>query len=225
MSFFGYQCFHCGKKLKKGDPVIRISKFLLYHPECYREKRREAYEDIIKLDQRSLGETRSHLDAFRDLVDSESIGESKLFYEIWGKQLMNFNNLSIVMSNAEMFGSLGFLEKIRLNRQLNQYRNTLFQIAEFYREVCGALKIKRRMKELYPSTGEPTLEQLKEEERKSLETLKGQIIELCDNLEKLYNDLKGISRKTAQKVWKEVRYQIQEIPKKIETLHTPDIRI
>lgn len=218
MSFFEYRCFRCKGKLEKGNPVIRLSEFLLYHPECYKRNRKEAFEDIIKLDQRSLEETHSHLDAFKNLVDSDSISESEAFYEIWGKQLMNATRLSIVMSTAEMFGSMGFLEKIRLKRRLKQYRNTLFEIAAFYREVYDAFKIKRRMKELFPSTGEPTIEQLKEEERKALKELKSQIIELLDNAETLYNDAKDVSRKTAQRIRKEFKRQIREIPKQIETL-------
>jgi len=74
------------------------------------------------------------------------------------------------------------------------------------------------MKELYPSSGEPTIEQLKDEESKALEMLKNQIFEVCSNLENLSEDAKKVSRKTALEIRKEMRRQIQEIPKHIETL-------
>jgi len=61
------------------------------------------------------------------------------------------------------------------------------------------------MRELYPyislvpSTQEPTLEQLKDEEKKALAMLKEQIVEFCDAFEMLYNDVREISEKNTQK--------------------------
>ena len=218
MSVFGYYCMRCGRKLRKGDSVVKFSEFQLYHPECYKKDREEAYDNLGKLDQRFLKEVGLNLNAFRTLVDSESIGDSRSFYEVWGKQLTTIHLLGAVMADAEIFGSLGFIKKIRLKRRLSQQRNTLIEIGDFYREVYGALQIERRMKELYPSSSEPTTEQLKEEESRVLEMLKKQIMELCDNLESLFKDVKKVSRKTAQKTREEMKRQIQEIPKHIETL-------
>jgi len=207
----------CRRKLKKGDSIVKFSEFQLYHPECYKKDREEAYENIGKLDQRFLREVRLNLGAFKTLVDSESISNSKSFYEIWGKQLTNINLLSVVMADAEIFGGLGFIKKIRLKRRLNQQRNSLIEIGDFYREVYGSLQIERRMKELYPSSSEPTIEQLKERETESLEMLKEHINELCDNLEALSTDIKEVSRKTAQKTREEMRRQIKEMPKHVVT--------
>ena len=218
MSLLGYYCIICGKKLKKGDSVIKLSDFQVYHPDCYKKDREEAYENIGKLDQQFLGEVRSHLDAFKTLVESESISDSKSFYGIWGKQLFSIDLLGAVIAEAEMFGSLGFLKKIQLKRQLSKQRNTLIEIGTLYREDYGAIQIERHMKELFPSTGEPTLEQLKDEEKKALAILKEQNVELCNALETLYSDIKEVSKETAYKTREEMKRQIQQIPKRVESL-------
>ena len=218
LSIFGYMCMRCGKKLKKGDEVIKISEFQLYHSVCYKRNREEAYENIGKSDQQFLREVSLNMDSFKTLVDSESISDSKSFYRIWGKQLSNIHLLSAVMADAEWFGSMGFIEKIRLKRRLNQQRNTLTEIGNFYREVYGALQIERHMKELYPSSGEPTLEKLKNEEMEALEMLRKQIFDVCNDLETLSRDVKKVSRKTALKIRERMKRQIQEIPKLIEIL-------
>lgn len=198
--------------MKRGDSVIKLSELRLYHPECYKKDREEACEGIGKLDQQFLREVCLNLGAFKTLVDSKSIGDNKSFYEIWGKQLTNLNLLDAVIGLAEFYGSLGFLKKIRLRRRVNQYRNVLMEIASSYREIYSALRIQRHMKELFPSTGKPTIEQLKEEEWRVLNEIKKQVIEWCDELETFHKDIERTSSRASEEVRKRIQQQIQEIP-------------
>jgi len=176
-------CIFCGKKLKKSDSVIRLGELQICHPDCYKEKLEKNYEEVGLFEQRSLREARSYLNAFKALINSESVSSSKSFYEAWGNQLFSFDLLNSVILFAEISGSLGFLQKIRPKRILEKYRKTLMDIGTSYREDYGNMQIARKMKEMYPSSGEPTLEQLKEGEMEALETIKRQVNELCDNVE------------------------------------------
>jgi len=198
---------------------VKIGKFfILYHPECYKKNREEAFEYIGKSDEQNLKEFKSNVGSFRSLLDSESISDSHSFFRTWGKQLSNVHLLSAVIGNAELFGSLGFFERMRLKRRLNQQRNAVIDVGNFYTEVYGTSQTERHMKELYPSSGEPTLEQLKNRESQALELLKEQISEVSNDLEALFNDAKKISRKTALKIKEEMKRQIREIPKHVVTL-------
>jgi len=218
MNTFKSWCVLCGKKLKKGDPVIRLGELQICHPDCYKEKLEKTYEEVGLFEQRSLREARSYLNAFKALANSESVSSSKSFYEAWGNQLFSFDLLSSVILFAEISGSLGFLQKIRLKRMLEKYRKTLMDIGASYLEDYGNIQIARKMKDLYPSFGEPTLEQLKEGEMEALDIIKRQINELCNNVETLYDDLKKISNKTVQRTREQITRKIRGIPKHIKKL-------
>lgn len=211
-------CIFCGKKLRKGDSIIKVSKFQLCHANCYRENRENTYDGIGNLEQGFLSKPRSNLNAFKDLVNSESTSDSKSFYGIWSNQLSNIIHFDFIIGIAELSGSLGFLQKIRLKRMLEKYRKTLNEVGTSYLEDYGNIKIKRQMRELYPSSGEPTIEQLKEGEKEALEIIKSQITELCSSIEAFYGDLRKLSDKTVQKEKEKIRHQIREIPKLVKIL-------
>jgi len=198
--------------------VIKLSEFQFYHVDCYKKDREEAYKNEGKLDQQYLRETSQNLDAFRHMVDSESISDSKSFHKMWGKQLNTVLHLESVMANAGISGTLGFLDKIRLGRQINRLRRTSMEIASLYRETYSALQIERSSKERFLSPADPTLDQLKEEERKLLNEIKEQINEWCNKTESVQKEMQRIAHRTSQKWKEEIRRQIQEIPKLVEIL-------
>lgn len=71
---------------------------------------------------------------------------------------------------------------------------------------------------MHSSSSRQTIEELRQEELKALEIFKEQMVDFCNNLEVLYNDLRPISKKIAQKEKELIKRQIEKIPNQIQTL-------
>ena len=102
--------FEMRKKLKKGDSVIKLNDFQVYHVDCYKKHMEAVYESVGKLSQQFLGEIRSYLDSFKALVHSESISDSKSFYKIWGKQILSTDLVDAIITEAERLKNISFLK-------------------------------------------------------------------------------------------------------------------
>lgn len=206
------------KKLKKGDKVIEFGKFHIYHPECYRKDRESVLENIGKLDQQSLIDANRNIDDFRKVVNSPAVSDSWAFYQSWGKMLFTIDLLVYIIAEGERSGTIGFLQKFRLKKHLSECRNEIIQIGTSYREDYGTIRIALDMKKRFPSSGEPTMRQLQEEENNALNTLRKEIDGICNSMEIVRKKLIPISKKTAQKERAEIEEQIRKIPKQITIL-------
>lgn len=217
MRIFHAFCIRCDKELKKGDKVVKFGNFQMYHAECFKKDREEVLRNAGALCENHLSDAHQRIASFKKVVDSKAIAESEIFYEAWGKLSLVIDLFRCVLSDAEHFGLIGFLHKNGLRRKLSLSRDVIIGIGKSYLEDYGEIKVERTMKELYPSSNEPSLQDLREEESNALSRLKQQIEELNNSLEKMYAELKTLSYKIAQKEREEIEKQIRNIPSQTTT--------
>ncbi len=220
-----YRCFQCHKRVKAGDLAIIINDFAVYHPDCYKKEREQVFGNRAILRQSYLADATARNDNFVATANSDSIKDTKLFYESWGKQLMVIELLSVVISDAQRIDAIGLLQQFQIRRKLRRAYNFTIDIGTQYRDDFGVIKNQIKYRELYPlvqlspSTETPSMNQLKEEEQRALKNLLDNISELCNGNKLLLNEAKDISKRTIEAERKELREQIKRIDKDTRRLN------
>ena len=116
------------------------------------------------------------------------------------------------------YAVVGLLHKTRLTRKLANACNSLAEAGKLYFKDLLPIKIEIHNREMYPSTKEPSIDALKEEEQRALESLRDRIKGVCNNSKAVLQELKRISEKMTEAERKEMAKEIQEIPKQVKPL-------
>lgn len=216
-----YYCSECGKELKKGDSVIIINDFVVYEAECYRKNREQAFKSFEDLRNYNLDNSEIDVDKFQRLVNSESIEDSALFYQLWAKQFLVLEIQKLVIDDAERYNTIGFLAKKKLNKKIKAINTLIKILGETYRNDYGMIKTEIFVKQKFPSVQsvqEPSIKQLKEREAIALLSIRRDVEEICRGIRSLIKEMKKLSSNIVIEERKEMKRQIEKSTKEAKRL-------
>jgi len=174
--------------MTKGELAIIVNDFIIYHPNCYRKEREEAFNGLGITYNEWLDDTALRIDDFALTASIDSIKDMQVFYNSWVKQLMVPQILKFIVWYAQRMGVIGPIHEYQLNRKINNVFRMIVGIAEEYRDGFGAIRIVDSMKSI---SNESKL---------------------------LLHEVKGISKKLTEAERKKLRKQIENIDKETRPL-------
>lgn len=206
--------------MKQGEQAIIINNFVVYHPNCYPKELEQIYQSWVLMRNNYLKDAAHRVNSIVEAVNSGSLKDREIFYDLWGKQLIVYDILKMVVGDAYKAGTIGWLEETRLKRKLTQARNVLVNIPEEYRENYSEIKYRINDLERFPAEGgsQVSIDELKQAEQKSLDNIQTSIREACSTNTEVLNRLKEVSRKMALVEIKDLKKRIKDSKKTIQIL-------
>lgn len=218
MSIFQPRCTHCGEPLYIGDKIRKIRDYVLYHPECYTIRRTEDLRTLGDFERNSLMDAYSLMNRVHEIFTTNDIAETDVFYSAWGDLLSCNTRLEAVYAMVKMFGEVGMIEGFKLNRSFKRLSSSIFEISERYREEYGAVNIDRIMQEMYPSSNNPSIEDLEKLCKAILDEIIEDSVTIYTSLRELHEKLSEILRKSLINRRKNIEKEIREIQQLVEVL-------
>jgi hypothetical protein len=206
--------------MKQGESAIIINNFVVYHPNCYPKELERIYQSWALMRNHYLKDAAHRVNSVVEAANSGSLKDMEIFYDLWGKQLIVYDILKMVVGDAYKAGAIGWLEETRLKRKLTQARNVLVNIPEEYRENYSEIKYRINDLERFPSEGDSqvSIDELKQAEQKSLDNIQNSIREVCSTNTEVLNRLKEVSRKMTLVEIKNLKKRIEDSKKAIQIL-------
>lgn len=167
-----------------------------------------------------LKDAAQRISNFAEATNSGSLKDMKVFYDLWGKQLLVYDLLKMTVGDAYKAGVIGWLEETRLKRKLTQARNILVDIPNEYRENYSEIKYKIHDQERFPSEGygQASIDELKQAEQKSMNNIQSSIRKVCTSNTAVLKRLREVSRKMTLVETKEMKKRIEDSRKDIQIL-------
>jgi len=134
LSNHNYQCFECGKELKKGEKAIVVNSILAYHSECYKQDRKRVWHSFAINREFNLKDITEKVELFSTLSNPDVLKGSREFAKLWSNQYAVISFMDLVLNDAERYGVISWLEKTSLKRKIDNNKNRTDEVVSLYND-------------------------------------------------------------------------------------------